>query len=445
MSVLPILGGPPVSRVFHGERVLTGDELAAEARHAARLLPRGSRIALTGDDALARLCWFLGADLAGSAALLVEPSWADRERRAVLADARPDASVEVRRLAGSARPVEPVGDESTPFYLPTTSGSSGRPRVLIRSRGSWLRSFALLDLGLRADDRVLVPGPLTSSLFLFGALHALHAGAEVQLLDRWSAAEAARACRTATVVHLVPAMLSALLSAVERDPALRAACRLRTVVCAGSRVDPALAERLASLLPGCALVEYYGSAEQSLVAVRTGGALRPVVEVRIDDTGTLWARSDLGVDGHLVDGRVVPPEERDGWTTVGDRGVLHPDGTLEVLGRPASAIDSGAKIVGAEEVEAALRGVDGVLDVLVSATPHPRFGALVTALVEALPGEPPALAALRARAREALEPGKRPHRWLVTERLPRTASGKPARALVAEHLREGTLDAVEMS
>ena len=133
----------------------------------------------------------------------------------------------------------------------------------------------------------------------------------------------------------VPHRPPTLLSTVERDPAVRAACRLRAVVCAGSRVDPALADRLEAVLPGCALVEYYGSAEQSLVAVRTGGALRPVVDVRIDDAGTLWARSDLVVDGHLVDGRIVPPERHDGWTSVGDRGVLHDDGTLEVLGRPA--------------------------------------------------------------------------------------------------------------
>jgi long-chain acyl-CoA synthetase len=78
-----------------------------------------------------------------------------------------------------------------------------------------------------------------------------------------------------------------------------------------------------------------------------------------------------------------------------------------------------------------------VADVLVTGTPHPRFGALVTAVVES--DAPPALRELRATARAALDPGKRPRRWLVTKALPRTAAGKPARAAVARQLAEGTL------
>jgi long-chain acyl-CoA synthetase len=88
-----------------------------------------------------------------------------------------------------------------------------------------------------------------------------------------------------------------------------------------------------------------------------------------------------------------------------------------------------------------LRDTEGVLDVLVSATPHPRFGELVTAIVEIDPAAPPSLRELRAKARKALDPAKRPRRWLAVEELPRTPSGKPARALIAERLRAGTLDA----
>jgi long-chain acyl-CoA synthetase len=121
---------------------------------------------------------------------------------------------------------------------------------------------------------------------------------------------------------------------------------------------------------------------------------------------------------------------------VGDRADLH-DGTLTVHGRGSAVISSGGRLVAAEEVETVLREVPGVDDVVVTGTPHPRLGALVTAVVE---GEP-ALADLRAAARHALEPGKRPRVWLRAKVLPRTASGKPARAVIAEELVAGVLDA----
>ncbi|WP_165968020.1 AMP-binding protein [Saccharopolyspora elongata] len=512
--MLPILGRSPASRVAHAGTTLDAQELLARACRAARLLPHGSRVAFDGGDALTRLTHFLGADLAGCATLLAEPTWTEADRAAVLADARPDLVLNLdepptadesertvhatyrneravhptyggEQATRSTEPSErtvhatnrdeqgvhsttepsertvhlanrneqavhrtgstPADTERTHFYLPTTSGSSGSPKVLIRSRRSWLRSFAALGLPLSSSDRVLIPGPLSSSLFLFGALHALHEGADVELLDKWSAAGAAAASRRATAVHLVPAMLSALVSTLERDPVLRAECGLRVVVCGGARVDDSLAERLAKALPGCELVEYYGSAEHSLIAVRRGGSLRPVVDVDVRDlvggVGELWVRSDLVFDGYLRDGAIVPATTEDGWSTVGDRAVRHADGSLEVLGRLGSAINTGARIVGAEEVESVLRGAEGVLDVLVCASPHPRLGELVTAVVEIDPATPPSLRELRARARNALGPAKRPRRWLAVRELPRTASGKPARALIAKRLRTGTLDA----
>ncbi|MER5391875.1 AMP-binding protein [Saccharopolyspora sp. NPDC002686] len=445
--MLPILGRSPASRVAHSGAALDAPELLARARSAARLLRPGSRVALDGGDALTRLIHFLGADLAGCATLVLEPTWTERDRSAVLADAAVDVVLDLgkrpvhltNRNERAVRSV-PTGDEATQFYLPTTSGSSGRPKVMVRSRRSWLRSFDALDLGLEQHDQVLIPGPLSSSLFLFGALHSLHAGADVHLLDKWSAQDAVDAARRSTAVHLVPAMLSALVSTLERDPVFRSECALRLVVCGGARVDQELEERLAKVLPGCELVEYYGSAEHSLIAVRRGGRLRPVVDVEVRDT-ELRVRSELTFDGYLSNGVVIPPSTDDGWSTVGDRAILHDDGSLEVLGRASAVINTGARLVGAEEVESVLRGADGVKDVLVAATPHPRFGELVTAVVEVDPADPPSRRDLRTRARHALEPAKRPRRWLAIGELPRTASGKPARALVAEQLRDGTLAA----
>lgn len=395
------------------------------ARHLASLgVGPGARVAVDTHDVLP---WFLGADLLGAATLVVEPAWAPREREAVLADAAPDVVV-TGAAPSTTDGVEPA--ESRCFYLPTTSGSSGRPKVLFRTRSSWLRSFEAL--GRFGPGEVLIPGPLSSSLFLFGALHALWTDNSVRLLPKWEPFAAAEASRTATAVHLVPSMLSALLAVLERRPG----SALRTVVCGGAQVDDALRARFARVLPEAGLVEYYGSAEHSLIAIRRGGdGLRPVADVAVRE-GVLWVRSPMVFSGYLRDGVAHPVGAE--WSTVDDLAELS-DGVLTVFGRAGAVVSSGGKLVAAEEVEAVLRGARGVADVLVTGTPHPALGEVVTAVVEPGAGGVE-LAALRAQARSGLEPGKRPRRWYVAKALPRTASGKPARAVVAGQLADGTLE-----
>ncbi|PXY32705.1 hypothetical protein BAY60_04100 [Prauserella muralis] len=404
--------------------------MLARAHGAARdLAARGagphSRVAVDSGDPADVLAWLLGADLLGAATLVVEPSWSPRERDAVLADAAP-AVVMTGGPGVTGAGVAPATGQF--FYLPTTSGSSGRPKVLARSRASWLDSFAALG---PLPGPVLVPGPLSSSLFLFGALHALWCGADPVLPGRWRPQDA----RGAATVHLVPAMLATLLADLERSPG---PCALRTVVCGGAHVGPELRARFARLLPRARLVEYYGSAEHSLIAIRRGdGDLRPVPGVEVDvRDGVLWVRSPLAFSGYLRDGEL---RRVSGWSSVGDRAALSASGALTVHGRDSATISSGGALVPAEEVEAVVRAVPGVEDVLVAGTPHATLGAVVTAVVQA--EDPPPLATLRSAARAGLAPAKRPRRWLHTKRLPRTPSGKPARAEVAERLREGTLDA----
>ncbi|MDQ0382049.1 class I adenylate-forming enzyme family protein [Amycolatopsis thermophila] len=391
---------------------------------AGRGIRDGSRVALDVPDVLP---WFLGADLLGAATLVVEPSWTPRERAAVLADAQPDLVVS-GVAAPAGEPLERAGTGETFFYLPTTSGSSGSPKVLVRTRDSWVRSFEALGA---LPGPVLVPGPLSSSLFLFGALHGRWCGREVRTLPRWDP-EAAAGVGAATV-HLVPAMLSALLAVLERraEPS-----PLRTVVCGGAHLGDDVRARFAAVLPRAELIEYYGSAEHSLIAVRRGGdGLRPVPGVDLDvRDGVLWVRSPLACSGRLRDGRLVPAGE---WSTVGDLVSFSASGALTVRGRAGAVVSSGGRLVPAEEVEAVLRTAPGVADVLVTGTPHPRLGELVTAVVE---GDV-RLRELRAVARAALAPANRPRRWLVAKELPRTASGKPARALIAEQLAAGTLPA----
>ncbi|MFD2356092.1 hypothetical protein ACFSTC_52760 [Nonomuraea ferruginea] len=82
-----------------------------------------------------------------------------------------------------------------------------------------------------------------------------------------------------------------------------------------------------------------------------------------------------------------------------------------------------------------LRRAPGVGDVVVVGSPHPELGAVVTAVVEASAGPAPRPGPLWRRWHAtAWPPPSAPRRWYAITDLPRTPTGKPARAQVAARL-----------
>lgn len=286
-----------------------------------------------------------------------------------------------------------------------TSGSSGAPRIVLRSAESWADSFAAVSRFLDAGpgETVALPAPPASSLTLFSLAHTLSGGPQAVL----------RPTPDADALHGTPQALRAVLDA-------GAPPRLRTALVGGSHLDPELRRRAEAA--GIRVTAYYGAAELSFVACDTGDGLRafPGVELRVRE-GILWVRSPFIASGYAG---APGPLRRDGeWATVGDRAELV-DGRLRLLGRADDAILSASATIVPEEVEAVLRSIPGVRDAIVFGLPRGPVGALVSALLELDGGAP---ADLRALAAAGLTPAHRPRQWFAGQ-IPRTASGKPARA-----------------
>lgn len=304
-----------------------------------------------------------------------------------------------------------------------TSGSSGRPRGVVRTTASWRASLSpLTDLtGLTAADVVWVPGPLSSSLSLYGAYHASRLGARVVTgpLPRL----APDAARAVTAAHLVPALLAQLLAAPSRA---RRLSRLRTVVVAGELLPEPLWRKASAA--GWRLVEYYGAAELSFAGTRSApGPMHAFAgaDVRVSD-GEVWVRSPYLARGYLRPGDDGPLVRDGDWASVGDRGARAGDGFV-VSGRGGTAVTTGGHTVVVEEVEAVLGAVPGVQHVVVVGLPDERLGQRLAAVVvmdsagtrERLEA---ATRTLPATARPVL---------LAAERLPLTPGGKVSRAQVA--------------
>ncbi len=405
------------------------------------------RVAVCVADPADQLRWALAADWIGAAAAVLDVRWPPVVLAAALEEVQPDLVVRHgpdradRPHTGAPAAVQ----EHHIGWISLTSGTSGPPRALGRTRQSWIASFPAFShlTGLSAADTVLVPGPLSSSMFAFAAFHTLAVGARVRLLPGWRPALAAGA--QITVAQLVPTMLADLL-----DQAGQSDLRPRVVVTAGAKLQPDLERRVRAAWPQTHVVEYYGSSEQSFVTARVGGdpgtVGRPFpgvqVEIRDDnghrlptgESGVIWTRSPYAAVGYLDE---TPGRFRQvgGWVSVGDRGRLDGAGVLTLLGR--DRIATGGASVDPAAVEAVLRVAPSVRDVVVLGLPHPRLGEVVAAVVECRTDC--RLSSLRRYARDNLAEAQRPRRWYAVEHLPRTGSGKPARAELLAAVQEGRL------
>ena len=104
----------------------------------------------------------------------------------------------------------------------------------------------------------------------------------------------------------------------------------------------------------------------------------------------------------------------------GDRGKIHPDGSLEILGRADCIIISGGEKVNPALVEEALRATGLIQEVHVWGVAHPRWGAQVTAFIVGAASHEPAL----RQALEKLSPAQRPKEYWFGTELPLDARGK---------------------
>ncbi len=444
---------------------------AADALWTRGVRPR-SVVAIDLPDPAQYLAALLATDLIRAIPLVCDPSWGVEQRSAVLGAVAPDVHIDGWPIAATSQPsdtdtrrgpeldtlarlaaqglgrftdrVGPAAPDDH-AWAGFSSGSTGRPRAIVRTRASWTASFgaAAKLTGLNGGvDTVLVPGPLASSLYCFAALHGLAEGCTVVLTGRWSGRLIRPHLPHVDLVHVVPHQLGVLLDDLE----VSGPGRLRTAVVGGAGLPAGLRERAAR--GGVDVVEYYGAVELSFVAVDPDGSgLRPFDQVEIDirpvpggtDLGEVWVRSPWVAHDYLAGARGPFRSDGTGWVSVGDLAEIGaPGAPLRLRGRGDGAVLTGGATVVPEDVEVVLAGVPGVNGVVVVGTPHHRLGAVVTAVIETGAESVPRVA-LESAARRGLMPAQRPRRWFEIDQLPRTGSGKPARAAITEGLLRGGL------
>jgi long-chain acyl-CoA synthetase len=288
---------------------------------------------------------------------------------------------------------------------------------------SWTASFAVnaqaFDIG--PGCRVAVLGGLVQSLALYGALEAVHLGAEVHLLDalRPDRQRAALAARRVAVLYATPAQLRLMVEHGGPDLA-----DLRVIVVGGSKLDSALRAALATMT-GAAVREFYGAAEASFITLAgpdapadSVGAPYPGVQIAVRG-GAVWVKSPYLFDRYAGadPGGAVWDQ---GWLSVGEIGRLEA-GYLHLSGRAGRMVTVADQNVFPEEIEAFIATLPGVARVAVLPRPDALRGVVLVAVIL---GESAQEAAILGAGRAAFGPLKAPRAVIWRSDWPVLAAGK---------------------
>lgn len=433
-----------------GSISLSWTELAAcIARLASKLRVASgpqARIALLLDDPVERLVAFLACAASGQVAMVGDPAWGREKQTFVIRMAEP--ALVLTGLEDGTWPAADidgrpgVADATLPFYVGFTSGSTGAPKAFRRSHRSWLESFALSErsFGLCCADRIMIPGDLSHSLHLYGAVQAVHMGARTRLARRFTPRAIVRAMAkdNSTVLYATPTQLQLVCKAAVADGiALPDVAR---ILVSGSKWRQEKAGDVEKAFPNARLYEFYGTSETSFIAARgpgdqapdkSVGRALPGIDIRIRDeagrplpigeTGRIWVKSDLLFDGYEFGGGDETRWE-DGWLTVGDRGALDEKGFLFLAGRGKRMLVSAGVNVYAEEIEAILESDPRVIAAAVFGMDDPLRGHRIVAAVKcAVPLAPDELRRLCLAKLEAIKVPRHIH---IMGDWPLTAGGK---------------------
>ena len=433
--------------------VVAGQRLSWEELRdaAAALVPGSPAVTVLSEGNSLHFAVAFAAAVAGERQCAVlDPSWPQQLQDGIrdrIREAAPAGAPAATELAD--------GPPGTPFLIGLTSGTTSVPKAFTRSRRSWRQSFdaSVEFFGLVPEDRTLAPGPLAASLNLYALAECLYAGSEFHTLAGFDVGDthAAVSHDGITRLVLVPTMLR-ILSERGLSGGVDAS-GVRSIICAGSKLDARTLEAARRWAPNATIFEYYGASELSFVSGAglppgqqpephgTGiGTPFPGVEIRILDDdgvqlpdgtdGNICVRSGMVSDGYLWgdDGQAL--QSFGGWHTVGDQGYL--DGpTLHMLGRRSDMIITAGTNVYPHEVELALASVPGVAAAVAAGVADDLRGQKVVAGIVPSHGGVTATQ-LRAGIEDVLARNKRPLEYFALTGLPLTDRGKLSRELLLD-------------
>ena len=424
--------------------------------------------ALVHDRQFAPLVAAVAPDSAGLHGTVVIDDGADvdigdgTEYAAVLASASPERDFPAR------------SDDDV--YLIYTGGTTGYPKgVMWRNEDIWRTLAGGIDFatGIPLPDEweqsrrgsegsgmvKLCAAPIIHGNAQVAALAGLFGGDTIVLLPQFDAHEIWRAVERRKVNLLViigDAMARPLVEAYSAGG--YDSSSLLAISSSAALFSPVVKDACAAALPNVVITEAIGSTETGFAGLsfviagapqRGGPTVTPGPDtIVLDDAGRPAGPGHVGRlarGGHVPLGYYKDPAktaamfaEVDGkrYAVPGDLARVEADGTVTLLGRGNTCVNSGGEKIFPEEVEGALKSHAGVFDALVIGVPDERLGQRVAALVQPREGRDLDLAALQAHLRGQIAGYKVPRSVWLVDSIGRGPSGKPDYGWARRHAKE---------
>ena len=311
-----------------------------------------------------------------------------------------------------------------------TGGTTGRPKPIRRTHRSWVLSHEqnAKMFEISQNDTYGILGKLGHSLALYAAMEACHIGADIQFLFGAPAhAQMTQIIQSdVNIIYATPTQLRQFRSGQ--------APKVRYIFCGGGTLDAATRSGIRSHFPNATLAEFYGASETSFVTVSdqhtpTGTVGRPYPGVTIDirspnpqGIGDVWVQSPYLFTDY-ADG--APAQD---WVCVGEVGRLD-NGYLTLLGRRDRMVTIADQNVFPEQIEVAIREVDGVRDACVIPVSNQTRGHVLHAYVV---GEGVDVSFLKMELQFQFGTMIAPKTIHMVSEIPKTHSGKHDLATVTE-------------
>jgi acyl-CoA synthetase (AMP-forming)/AMP-acid ligase II len=351
------------------------------------------------------------------------------------------------------------------LFIIYTGGTTGMPKGVLWRQGDlfvsahggrnfraggreWESVEEMVESAKRGGYRALPAAPFMHAAAQWIALQALHAGGTVVLPEHAERFDAEDVVRVIANESVDVAQIVGDPFAVPLIEALRKSgttSPLKVLASGGTLLRQETKAELVDLIPGLKIRDTMGSSETGTQAQTTAdnrGGLKSIFEpgpgacvvdesktrmAEIDEVGWLAQAGRVPL-GYLGDASktaaTFPVMDGVRMSVPGDRARLLADGTIEVLGRDSTTINTGGEKVYAQEVEGALVTHPSIDDVLVVGRPSQRWGHEVVAVVQLAPGASLTLEEAAAYCEERLASYKKPRALIPVDAIRRSDAGK---------------------
>lgn len=399
---------PDKQAVIFKKEQLTYRELYGKIQGIAKILKdegivRGDRVCFSAVSKPEMVAVYLGIQMCGGIVVFIDKNgtpeniaaiYADADAKLLLTDKPMKEWGEKCRIL-SLREVYKKADEQECEWkmafsqkeediaeLLFTTGTTGKPKGVILTYKSVYNILmnTMEGLGIREDDRLLLPLPLNHSFGLRVLRAVLYKGATVVLQNGFTFAREVEnnvSNHKCNCLMAVPASYEVLKSQMQ-DSFARVLGNMRFIEFGAGSLSIKQRKEITELLPGVTIYNTWGSSETGGVIfcnvtkviadekkIGSLGIPCPRAEIKVVDTegntinsdeahpGRMVLKGDMQMAGYWKRPDLTKETLVDGWLLTGDMVYMDEDGCVHMLGRADDIINVGGEKVSPIEVEEA--------------------------------------------------------------------------------------------